>query len=82
MQLNSIKDLGLVAAAGVLIPLTLTALALAVVSIVSMAMPDARRQHALLVLDRLAAFAAAVRGGVPDPRGGGAAARAEEGPSP
>jgi len=47
-----------------------------------MAMPDARRQHALLVLDRLAAFAAAVRGGVPDPRGGGAAARAEEGPSP
>lgn len=79
MQLNSIKDLALVAAAGVVIPLTLTALALAVVSITSMAMPDARRQHALLVLDRLAAFAAAVRG-VPD-RGGGAA-RAEEGPSP
>jgi hypothetical protein len=81
VQINAIKDIALVAVAGVVIPLTLAALALVVVSVTSMVMPDARRQHALQVLDRLAAFATAVRGG-PDRGGGGGAAQAEDGPSP
>jgi hypothetical protein len=81
MQLTSIK-LALIAPAAAIVPLTLTALALALVSIMSLAMPDARRQHALQVLDRLAVFAFVLRGGPPHGEGGDVTARALEGPSP
>jgi len=60
------KDLvplaGVLAAGATAIPLTLTALAVFFSSLISLAMPASRREHALLVLDRLSAFADAVRG--------------------
>ena len=62
MQLTFVKTVDLIASAAAIIPLALTALALVLVSIASLAMSDARRQHALLVLDRLAVFAFALRG--------------------
>ncbi len=82
MQLTFVKTVALLASVMAIIPLTLTALALVLVSIASLAMPDIRRQHALLVLDRLAVFAFALRGGVPHGEGGGTPARAADGPSP
>ena len=51
-----------IAATGVFVPLTIAAIALPLVAICSIALPDARRRHALLVLDRLTGFASAVRG--------------------
>lgn len=62
MQLTSDKTIALIASAALIIPLGITALALMLVSITSLTMPDARRQHALLVLDRLAVFAFALPG--------------------
>jgi hypothetical protein len=62
----SLKDLaslaGVFAAGSTAIPLILTALAVFFLSLISLAMPASRREHALLVLDRLTAFAEAVRG--------------------
>ena len=62
----SLKDLvplvGVFAAGSTAIPLTLTALAVFLLSLLSLAMPASHREHVLLVLDRLTAFADAVRG--------------------
>jgi hypothetical protein len=62
----SLKDLvslaGVFAAGSTAIPLTLTALAVFFLSLLSLAMPASGREHALLMLDRLTAFADAVRG--------------------
>jgi hypothetical protein len=62
----SLKDLvslaGVVAAGSAAIPLILTALAVFFLSLLSLGMPASRREHALLVLDRLTAFADVIRG--------------------
>jgi hypothetical protein len=63
---NGFKELvpvaGVLAAGVTAIPLTLTALAVFFSSLISLAMPASRQEHALLVLDRLTAFADVVRG--------------------
>jgi hypothetical protein len=62
----SLKDLvsltGVFAAGSTAIPLILTALAVFFLSLLSLAMPASGREHALLVLDRLTAFADVIRG--------------------
>ena len=62
----SLKDLvtltGVFAAGSTAIPLILTALAVFFLSLISLAMPASGREHALMVLDRLTAFADVIRG--------------------
>lgn len=62
----SLKDLaslaGVFAAGSTAIPLILIALAVFFLSLISLAMPASGREHALLVLDRLTAFADVICG--------------------